>query len=193
MTAPLAFLTDTLVPALAWTTQVLGPVPPNSGEARLLLLAIAGQEGDWQFRIQQGNGAAHSFWQMERLGGVNGVMMNAATEAFAHKVCDAAGVAWDRSAVWGLMATATGDNLACAFARLLLWTDPEPLPAPGDEQASFDYYVRNWRPGAVSEGGDRAVQARDRFHTVYQQALAADEAWRTAQFAQSGVATEQPT
>ncbi len=33
------------------------------------------------------------------------------------------------------------------FARLLLWTDAKPLPAIGDEQGAWDYYLRNWRPG----------------------------------------------
>ena len=34
-----------------------------------------------------------------------------------------------------------------AFARLLLWTDPAPLPALGAAVRAWAYYRRNWRPG----------------------------------------------
>jgi hypothetical protein len=39
------------------------------------------------------------------------------------------------------------DMLACAFARLLLYTDSRPLPAIGDADGAWDYYIANWRPG----------------------------------------------
>jgi hypothetical protein len=39
------------------------------------------------------------------------------------------------------------DVLAAAFARLLLWTDPEPLPAVGEVQRAWALYLRTWRPG----------------------------------------------
>ena len=47
--------------------------------------------------------------------------------------------------VW--TALETNDVLAGVFARLLLWTDAKPLPAIGDEQGAWAYYLRNWRPG----------------------------------------------
>ncbi len=53
--------------------------------------------------------------------------------------------------------------LACAFARLLLFTDPRPLPALGNPQAAWDYYVRNWRPGKPH---------RDTWDALYAKALA---------------------
>ena len=31
--------------------------------------------------------------------------------------------------------------------RLLLLTDPKPLPVIGDTDGSWEYYLRNWRPG----------------------------------------------
>ena len=40
------------------------------------------------------------------------------------------------------------DVLAAGIARLLLWTDPAPLPELGDVDAGWNYYDRNWRPGA---------------------------------------------
>lgn len=39
------------------------------------------------------------------------------------------------------------DVLAAAFARLLLWTDPKPLPALRQVQEAWDLYARVWRPG----------------------------------------------
>lgn len=62
----------------------------------------------------------------------------------------AAGVPFDEEAIWRHFATIEGDELAAAFVRLLLLTDPQPLPAaaPASEQAAFEYYLRNWRPGS---------------------------------------------
>jgi hypothetical protein len=36
---------------------------------------------------------------------------------------------------------------AATMARLLLFTDAEPLPRLGDADGSWNYYLRNWRPG----------------------------------------------
>jgi len=42
--------------------------------------------------------------------------------------------------------------LACAMGRLLLYTDPHPLPARGQSApVSWAYYWRNWRPGAFKD------------------------------------------
>src|SRR5262249_22147474 len=45
-------------------------------------------------------------------------------------------------------ALAWNDSLACTMARLLLWKDPQPLPAITDAEGRYQYYLRNWRPGA---------------------------------------------
>lgn len=164
---PDEFLKDVLLPGLAWLEQTVGYVPPASREARLLLLAIAGQESDWTDRIQGGNGPAHSFWQMERGGGVTGVLHHPDSEDAALKICAAVGVDPIASNVWGLMATAAGDNLSVGFARLLLWTDPRPLPVYGDMMNSAIYYRRNWRPGKWDAA---------RWQEKYPVALAADKA-----------------
>jgi hypothetical protein len=39
------------------------------------------------------------------------------------------------------------DILACAFARLLLWTVPDSLPGRDEEQRAWSQYVSAWRPG----------------------------------------------
>lgn len=155
---PTDFLRDILDPGLAWCAAIPGWTIPSDDRARLLLLAIAGTESGWSERIQSGNGPAHGFWQFERNGGVRGVLTSATTKTLAVAACAMApplagmpvqtpGVAPDQTSVWGLLATQRGDNLAVAFARLLLWTDPAPLPAMGAQIDALHTYLRLWRPG----------------------------------------------
>ncbi|MCY1303002.1 hypothetical protein D9M70_526890 [compost metagenome] len=64
------------------------------------------------------------------------------------------------------------DVLAAGFARLLLWSDPKPLPLAGDEQGAFDLYLRTWRPGAYHRGTPEQKSAlRQKFHAHYANAL----------------------
>lgn len=141
------FLTTVLAPGIAWYATLPGWNIPTDDRARVLMLAVAGQESNWSDRIQQGNGPAHSFFQMERNGGVKGVLTHPATWKLATAACVAAGVPSDAAHAWGLMATERGDHLAVAFTRLLLWTDPAALPALGEQDACWEYYLRLWRPG----------------------------------------------
>ena len=131
----------------------LALLPPkmDSREARVMLLAIGQQESGFLHRVQRplrvggSPGPARGFWQFERGGGVKGVMEHRASAALARDLCEARGVEFKRMPVWS--ALATDDLLACGFARLLLFTDPRPLPAVGDPEAGWGYYVRNWLPG----------------------------------------------
>lgn len=169
---PSEFLSTILDPGLVWCGAVEHWTIPSDDRARVLMLAIAGQEGGWKYRVQQGNGPAHGFWQFERAGGVAGVLNNHATAGMANAACEAAGLLVPSPATaWGLMASEKGDNLAVAFARLLLWSDPAPLPALGEQDACWSYYERNWRPGKPGP---------DRWPANYQAAMTA---------VQSGAAT----
>lgn len=116
----------------------------NSTEAKVMLLAIGLQESRFQHRKQIG-GPARGFWQFERGGGVHGVLNHGASARHAAAVCAILGYVPSAPVIYD--ALAEDDRLACAFARLLLFTDPKPLPPVGDLDASWDYYVRNWRPG----------------------------------------------
>jgi hypothetical protein len=116
--------------------------------AHVLALAIAGQESDWTARVQAGNGPAHSFWQFERGGGVRALIHHPRTGPILKSLCGAAAVAFEERAIWDIMARPEGDNLAVCMARLLLFTDPAAIPPPSDGNATWDYYERNWRPGA---------------------------------------------
>lgn len=118
----------------------------DSVAARVQILANGYQESKFLTRQQQG-GPARSYWQMEQGGGIHGVLTSPATHAYAKSVCGLLAVAPVESEVYAAFALPQGDRLACAFARLILWADPQPLPAVGDQQAAWECYLRNWRPG----------------------------------------------
>lgn len=120
----------------------------TSPEAELMLLAIGLQESRFEHRHQIG-GPAHSWWQFERAGGVRGVLKYRTSREHARSLCSARGITPSASAVFAAMEH--DDILAAGFARLLLWTDPRPLPAMGEVQAAWRYYLRNWRPGKPHE------------------------------------------
>lgn len=121
------------------------PIAMDSVKARVQLLAMTLQEDPQQRRRQMGDGPARGLWQFERGGGVKGVMGHHATTGHAHRLCAERDVAWDASAIWARLET--DDLLACGFARLLLFSDPKPLPSVDDEAAGWDLYLRTWRPG----------------------------------------------
>ena len=133
-------LDNAVIPALK-----LLPPHLDTPKARVLTLAIGLQESRFEYRVQMGNGPAHSFWQMEEGGGVKGVCRHHDSIELARLICRARDCNFDPHAIWAQLAN--DDILGAAFARLLLLTDPQPLPEIGDAPASWDYYQRNWRPG----------------------------------------------
>lgn len=139
---PKELLNNAINPALALLEKVASIKP--SDEARVIMLAIAGQESAWTHRVQIG-GPAHSFWQFELGGGVVGVVRHPSTRDKIKAVCDELGVLCAAGSIYQEMTN--NDVLAACMARLLLWTDAAALPAVGEEQSAWDYYLRNWRPG----------------------------------------------
>ncbi len=134
----------------------------DSPQARVMMLSIGLQESRFQYRRQMGNGPAKSFWQFERGGGVLGVLNHPASKGKAADLCRARGVAPDSMYVWNKMEF--DDVLGAGLARLLLLTDPKPLPRIDDTQGAWAYYVNNWRPGKPHIGTwpachDAAVKA----------------------------------
>lgn len=129
---------------------------PDGPAAETMMLAIGLQESRFIHRDQvvpgkpAGSvGPATGFWQFEMGGGVAGVMQHATTADIARHVAAASGVAFDRDVIWRAFATPAGDQLAAAFARLLLFSDARALPAPAvaAEEEAWQCYLRNWRPG----------------------------------------------
>lgn len=115
---------------------------PRTRPADILMLAIAGQESRWTHRAQI-SGPARGFWQFEKGGGVAGVLAHRASADRARSLCSALRIEADAAMVYE--ALRWNDTLAVGFARLLLWTDPKPLPS--DPGPAWDCYMRTWRPG----------------------------------------------
>lgn len=147
-------MTDMLLQSITSTAidPAMAMLPPgfDSPRARVLMLAIGLQESGFCDRCQVlpdgGRGPAHSFWQMERGGGVKGVLQHPQSQRFAIQVCDARSVAPEPQAVWERIET--DDVLAAVFARLLIYTDPMVLPAETEVMAAWRLYAfRLWRPG----------------------------------------------
>jgi len=139
-------MTDTLLTEIEATAvfpalELLGM--PRAALARIEMLAIGLQESRFLHRRQMGNGPAMGFWQFERGGGVKGVLNHHTSKDRAHALCLARGVDPVSSRVWS--ALEHDDVLAAGFARLLLLTDPQPLPAT--QETGWAYYLRTWRPG----------------------------------------------
>lgn len=155
--SPFQALQYAIVPALA----ALGARRYDSPQARVLMLAIALQESALATRRQKG-GPARGLWQFELGGGVSGVLQHAETKDAAAILCRRQRVKADARSVYS--ALEADDLLAAGFARLLLFSDPAPLPAIGDEAAAWAYYKRNWRPGKPRP---------DHWPANYAQALAA--------------------
>lgn len=142
-----------IAPALA-----LLPARMASQQAEALLLAIGLQESNLTQRRQIG-GPARGFWQFE-LGGVRGVLRHPVSRSPALAVCTARHVEPTETAIYA--ALEHDDVLAAAFARLLLWTDPAPLPALGEVGKGWELYLRTWRPGKPH---------RDRWDGCYARAM----------------------
>jgi hypothetical protein len=120
------------------------PAKMDTPESRVQLIATGLQETKFIHRVQMGGGPAHSFWQFERGGGVAGVLNHRATRQLAGEMLEMMRYPVNSRTVHGAMAD--NDILACAMARLLLWTDPKPIPGPNEPEAAWNYYMGLWRP-----------------------------------------------
>lgn len=142
---PAEFYGAIVRPALVFLESVAGV--PVSDAAGRMLLAIALQESRARARFQvleSGHpGAARGFLQFEVGGGVAAVMRHQGVADRAKALCGACLVNWERHAIW--RALEGHDALAFGFGRLLLLTDPPPLPLT--EKPAWSCYLRLWRPG----------------------------------------------
>lgn len=120
------------------------PEAMRSPEAARLLLAIGWQESRLAYRVQIG-GPARGLWQFEQNGGVRGVLMHVRTNLIAREAMRELGYRHPMTPFGCYQAIEHNDVLACVFARLLLWTDPAPMP--DDESGAWAAYIRTWRPG----------------------------------------------
>lgn len=136
-----------------------------SRPAKVLMTAIGLQESRFDHTDQlEANGTnavlgpALGYYQFESGGGVKGVMNHPSTARLAKEAATRLGVPWDRREVW--KALKFNPALSSVFARLLIYSDPKPLPSLGDEEAAWQYYLRTWRPGKPHRGTWDALYAR---------------------------------
>lgn len=128
-----------VTPALA-----LLPKKMDTKEARQILLTIGLQESLFKYR-QQINGPARGFWQFEKGGGMRGVLTHPATAGYAKEIQQERGHGVGVNAAFD--ALDKDDIFAAAMARLLMWSDPFPLPELDQVQRAWKFYERTWRPG----------------------------------------------
>lgn len=119
------------------------PKKMDTTRARIMLITIGLQESRFEHRTQI-SGPAHGFWQFEK-GGVRGVLNHYSTKDYAKDICSNLLIDKDEDMVYD--AIIYNDPLACAMARLLLWTLPNSLPEIGDKDTAWDQYISAWKPG----------------------------------------------
>lgn len=163
-------LRDAILPALHML-----PAAMDSMKARVILLAIAGQEADFRHRYQILNtpgrkGPARGLWQFERGGGTAGVLRHASSASHARSFAQQRVGSTTPDAVW--QALEYDDILAAIYARLLLWTDAAALPEVGDVEGAWQLYLRCWRPGAWTRGSEaQRANLRAKWARYYAQAM----------------------
>lgn len=124
-------------------TSALLPPRMDSPEAKAMMIAIAMQESRWDHRRQIG-GPARGFWQFE-FGGIKGVLNHRASQLMIFNVLER--LDYDHAPDTSYTAIEHNDVLAFAYARLLLWTLPDRLPARGEVAEAWNQYIDAWRPG----------------------------------------------
>ena len=143
---PSLFLSSVIRPGLDILADATA-LPVQSAEAEVLLLAIATQESALRHRTQVG-GPARGFFQFEKMGGLAGVIQHRRTAEPLRAACAALTLPADLDSLWTALPWC--DPLQVVLARLLLWSDAQPLPRIGDKDSGWETYIRNWRPGKPS-------------------------------------------
>ena len=147
---PSLFLSSVIRPGLEVLADATA-LPVQSQEAEVLLLAIATQESALRARWQNNvvnTTLARGYWQFEKAGGLAGVLGHRRTAEPLRSACAALTLPVDLDSLW--VALPYNDSLQVVLARLLLWSDAQPLPRIGAKDAAWDCYIRNWRPGKPS-------------------------------------------
>jgi hypothetical protein len=173
MPSPSTFLTRVIDPGLDWAATHAA-VHTGRAAARLFLLASALQETGLQHRAQvvagrpTAAGPARGWWQFEEPT-VGLLLQHSVSAPRLRQLCGAAWVRPEPDDIW--RAIEGHDLLAVGVARLLLLTDPQPVPTTEIEGWTC-YAERLWRPGAWSRG---SVQQRQQLRAKW------SENWRAAQ------------
>lgn len=136
----LAYIAKIVIPA----AYEMLPFKMRDPESKAMLLAIGLQESRFEHRRQVG-GPALSFWQAESGGGFRGILTHPATREVARELLQR--MAYGEPDESDFRALEDNDILAACGARLLLWSHPDKLPGPGEQDRAWQYYLATWRPG----------------------------------------------
>lgn len=154
----------------------------DTDRARVMLLAIGLQESGLEHRWQivdrnrpEIKGPARGLEQFElgskaEKGGVWGVYLHRASHELLRELCRSRNLGFEPRNIWGQLER--DDVLAMGVARLLLLTDPQPLPAVDDQRTAWKYYLRTWRPGKPKSQPWPGHHERARHHVVVNHDLA---------------------
>lgn len=118
----------------------------NTKDAAVLVLAIGIQESALRNRTQR-NGPARGYHQFEQGGGIQGVLTHQASSPLARQLLIDLDYPTLTTIPEAYEAVAHNDILDAGFARLLIYTLPQPLPDRADEKESWAQYLLTWRPG----------------------------------------------
>lgn len=136
-----------LLPYILPAAYRLLPTVMRSDQASAMLMAIGLQETRFLDRRQMRGGPARSFWQFEP-NGLRGVARHRASEPHLKNVVLNLRYTYIRGDAEYLMELVEhNDILACAAARLLLWTDSKRLPSRNEPELGWEMYLRTWHPG----------------------------------------------
>ncbi len=136
-----------LMPYILPAAYRLLPVPMRSDRASAMLMTIALQESKCMGRRQMRSGPARSLWQFEP-NGILGVMAHPASRQHFVSLMRNLRYGGHTTDVEFVHSTIEhNDILACALARLLLWTDSKPLPGRDEPELGWGMYLRTWNPG----------------------------------------------
>lgn len=141
----IAFVNTFVLPA----ALALLPAKMDTPEARAMLLAIGLQESKFIDRFQVidsgAKGPARGFWQFELGGATANVLAHQVVRAHTLRVLEALRYPPAPAPIWA--ALEHNDVLACALARLQLYTIVGPLPSRKAGNKAWAQYVDAWRPG----------------------------------------------
>ena len=184
MIDPADFLRVVVDPGVRFLSGIMAK-DMGTDPAKVMLLAIALQESGLEHRRQIDSTGkpmatlARGWYQFEAGGGVAGVCSHAASKDPAAAACAKLLVPFNQADIHESLAW--HDQLATVFARLLLFTDPAPLPAIGDQQGALDYYLYNWRPKGWENPSQEIRDRWARHYPVAVQAVATAAAATTSQ------------
>jgi hypothetical protein len=144
---------QTLRFTLPAAAALLPPAMMRTPHAWAMLLAIGLQESKFLERRQivdakkRTFGPARGFWQFERNGATAGVLHHNRTREFALRVLRELRYPQGHTPREVHYLLHDNDVLAACFARLLLWTLPDKLPARNNPLEGWRQYMEAWRPG----------------------------------------------